>query len=274
MPGPLAAAGLMAGGQILGGIFGASAQRNANRTNLRIAREQMAFQEGQTARQMEFQERMSSTAHQRETKDLLAAGLNPMLAYAKGSGGASSPVGAAASGQTARVEPVNYGSGISSAANVLRNYFEMRQMKAAAETAEHGAVSAGAKAETDKIDLDITKQTQALRFGAARADYQRRVDEGEIVMYNRLQAKKFFEQYDERIKQELISITSGAERSRLLVEYQKLQNQLSSFDVPRAEAFAEFWKTQVAKASPALRWAFWIAYMGSGLASRVSRIGP
>lgn len=52
-----------------------------------------AFNAQQAQNQMDFQERMSNTSHQREVKDLIAAGLNPVLSA---NGGASSPSGSSA----------------------------------------------------------------------------------------------------------------------------------------------------------------------------------
>lgn len=74
-------------GSVVGGLFSRRGAKDANQASAAMAREQMAFQE-----------RMSNTAHQREIKDLLAAGLNPILS-ATGGAGASTPSGASSTFQ-------------------------------------------------------------------------------------------------------------------------------------------------------------------------------
>lgn len=114
------------------GISSAYGQDQANRTNVRIAREQM-----------QFQERMSSSAYQRATADMKMSGINPALAYMQG--GASSPGGASATVQDA------VGPGVSSALHAARLKKELQLLDA-----QTGKTVAEADGQLIKNELERT----------------------------------------------------------------------------------------------------------------------
>ena len=127
-----------------------------NRNTLDIANQANVASALQAKRQMDFQERMSNTAHQREISDLRKAGLNPILSGTGGMG-SSTPAGAmgaviAAPQTRAKVHKAqvyNEGAAVSSAMDVVRTV--AAAMKANAET------NFIREAQTDKTKAEAAK---------------------------------------------------------------------------------------------------------------------
>lgn len=76
------------GGSIIGGLLSNKGNEETNSAN-------NAFNAEQASLNRDFQKDMRNTQYQAATQDMMAAGLNPMLAYSQG--GAGTPAGSAAS---------------------------------------------------------------------------------------------------------------------------------------------------------------------------------
>ncbi len=122
-------------GEVIGGLanlggsaIAAGSAQSVNRRGIKLAREQMAFQE-----------RMSSTAYQRSAKDLEAAGLNRILAFGKPS---STPPGAQP--PQLRVPGEHIAKGITNAATTAVQIATIKAIKATTK-----------KTQAETVPLDI-----------------------------------------------------------------------------------------------------------------------
>lgn len=141
---------LSIGSSVLGSINSASAARDANRTNVELARETN-----------ETQIELANTAHQREMKDLAAAGLNPILSAKYG--GSDTP------GLT-RPEVESLAATFSNSANSVRDAalhtrslaadIEVKKSQAMANSAL--AIKTGAEARSAAYDADVKEMLSDL----------------------------------------------------------------------------------------------------------------
>lgn len=109
---------------IIGDAFGAQQNRQFQAEQ---ASAKMSFEDAQALRQMQFQERMSSTAHQRQVADLKKAGLNPVLSA---NSGAAMAQGASATGAMGSGDSRSTSQG---ANDLMKSMYKMERQKGQAE---------------------------------------------------------------------------------------------------------------------------------------------
>lgn len=162
---PLAAAGIQAGGGLLGGLFGQEGAQSVNA-------QQMAFNAQQAQANRDWQTQMSNTAYQRAMADMRAAGLNPILAA--NLGGASTPGGAAGSIGGLANPGSMMGQGISSAAGAGNMFAQVKSAMAQAgkddsATDVNRATEKNVEANTVKTNQDTNTSRSAEKLNDAAA---------------------------------------------------------------------------------------------------------
>lgn len=142
------------------------AQREANAFTEQMARQQMEFESGQAQQQMVFQERMASSQWQRTIDDMIAAGVNPAVAYSQGTNVA--PSGAMASGSSG--SSVDPGRGLS-----LSDWLSALQFKKDMQLKDEQIEAIRIDNEGKRIDNDLKRSDLEWRpeFNAATVAHLR-----------------------------------------------------------------------------------------------------
>lgn len=181
-----------AGANILGGFLGFGGQKSSNKTNLKIAREQMQFNSKEAQKQRDWQEQFykSYSSPIAQSAQYRAAGLNPYLANVQSQGVAS---GAQASSSELPIQQNPMSSlqnGLSSAADSAVDIYDSVTSRKAQESQE----------SLNKSLEMLNQSSQQLNIATAdlRKAEQRQTNQNVEVLRERVNNLKFVNEYLDR----------------------------------------------------------------------------
>lgn len=222
------------------GFDASQGQKATNDQQIQLGREQM-----------DFQERMSNTAYQRSTKDMEAAGLNPMLAYSQG--GATTPTGNMPIVQN----PVPVGSSSAAAAmNAAAAAQQIQQTRASTDLAT--AQAEKVRSETMTNDLNTAALTAEVnrtlaQAGATEAERQNTIEK---ILGTRYASQSAQMQYRAKMgNSELNDTAFGAEARDIVAHARKTAAEAKSaeYGLSKDKAESDFYQTGLGRSAPGLQ---------------------